>query len=63
MVFLFVGQIAESFLIMNTLLKLKKMGKEKGSEEQSLDVLRQQAMEDFDTVLNSSDEEVLETLN
>lgn len=51
------------FLRMNTLLKLKKMGKEKGSEEQSLDVLRQQAMEDFDTVLNSSDEEVLETLN
>ena len=48
---------------MNTLLKLKKVGKEKGSVEQSLDVLRQQALEDFDTNLTSSDDGMLETLN
>ena len=55
---------SESFFgRMNTLLKLKKVGKEKGSVEQSLDVLRQQALEDFDTNLNSSDDGMLETVN
>ena len=41
---------------MDTLLKLKKVGKAKGSVEQSLDLLRQQAMEDLDMNLNSSED-------